>query len=70
MTALDTSRPDQIANYSGVGLTTGASIGCIVGAVLGNFGIGLIVGGMVGIVFGPALGLAMRQSADVPPEEE
>ena len=55
---------EQTAKDSGVGLTTGASIGCIVGALLGNFGVGLIVGAMLGIVFGPALGLAMRQSSD------
>ena len=70
MTTHDTSSPERIANYSGVGLTKGASIGSIVGAVLGNFGVGLIVGAMVGIVFGPALGLAMQQSAEVPPAAE
>jgi outer membrane lipoprotein SlyB len=66
MKSADASHDDQTAKDSGVGLTTGASIGGVVGAVLGNFGVGLIVGAMLGIVFGPALGLAMRQSNDLP----
>jgi len=64
------NRNNQIANDSGVGLTTGASIGGVVGAVLGNFGVGLIIGAMIGIVFGPALGLAMRQSTDQAPHAD
>jgi outer membrane lipoprotein SlyB len=68
MTSANDNHYEQTAKDSGVGLTTGASIGCVVGAVLGNFGIGLIVGAMLGIVFGPALGLAMRQSTDVQSE--